>query len=495
MKARSSRIVPSYMTRRGFLAAGCAAAVAPRIIGQMLRAAEPGGERKIAPAGPGSRYAPTLEVAFVRRKEDYGILWPGAIYDGEAALSKYREKIQERSTALGLKANLRPDPVYSLEEAEKWLAECGTRKPDGLLVVLLDRQKHAWPTAEKAVDSGIPTVVFAPVGAAFTTNTAGVARKPNCFVCSTDDFEQVELGMRMVCAKAKLREMRFIVLQGNEKKDASLDFFGTKLRYLPARTFLEEYRKTPLTGEIRDMAAEYVKGATGVAGPTLEDVQNGVKSYVVARAFLEREEGDGITMDCLGALGNTEVSLPCIAWSRLLDHGIPAACEADLGAAVTHAMVQLLFDKPGFQQDPVPETARECLIGAHCTCPTRLGGFSNPPEPYDLSYHHGKRDAVPRPVWKVGQRITVADVVFSKKDTSFPQVSDIPPELLISTGTVVQNLSVPPSGGCVVSVEVKLDGVVDLLDYPGFHQLFFFGKHRRDLLAYCRMFGIEAQVV
>ena len=243
------------------------------------------------------------------------------------------------------------------------------------------------------------------------------------------------------------------------------------------------------------MVADYVRGATGVSGPTPDDVTNGLKSYLVARNILEREEGDGITMDCLGALGRTEVSLPCIAWSRMLDSGIPAACEADLGACLTHALVQLLFDRPGFQQDPVPETARECLIGAHCTCPTRLNGFSAGPEPFDLSHHHGKRDAVPRPKWKVGQRITVADLVFSTQDLAFPQKQDAVPELLISTGTVVENVSVPPSGGCVVSVMAEIDGVKEFLDYPGFHQLFFYGDYKKELAAYCRLTGIKATVV
>ncbi|MBI4873135.1 MAG: hypothetical protein HY822_00735 [Acidobacteria bacterium] len=81
----------------------------------------------------------------------------------------------------------------------------------------------------------------------------------------------------------------------------------------------------------------------------------------------------------------------------MLDHGIPAAGEADLGAAVTQALVRFLFDRPGFQQDPVAGTARECLIGAHCACPTRLSGFDQPPAPYFLSHHHGRRDAVPVP--------------------------------------------------------------------------------------------------
>jgi len=220
----------------------------------------------------------------------------------------------------------------------------------------------------------------------------------------------------------------------------------------------------------------------------VDDVCNGVRSYVVARTILQREEGDGITMDCLGAVGPTNISLPCIAWSRMLDHGVPAACEADIGACITHALVQYLFDRPGFQQDPVPDTANDCLIGAHCTCPTRLSGFDQPPEPFYLSHHHGMRDAVPVPEWRVGQRVTVADVLPSDNP-------DVPAQMIISAGEVVGNIAVPPSGGCVVSVSVKLDGVSDLLDYPGFHQIFFYGDYKKELAAYCKLYGIRPQIV
>ncbi len=475
------------LSRRRFLASGCAAALSPFWLPKPLLGGAAGEARRIAPAGPASKYKPALEVTFVRRKEDYGMLWPGAIYDGEAALKKYHEGIETTCRELGMKATIRPQPIHSLAEADQWIADAKARKPDGLLVVLLDRQKHSWPTAVKAADSEIPAVIFAPVGAAFTTNTVHLAKREGVFISSTDNFSQAVYGIKMVRAAAKLREMRFIVLRGNQRRDTQIDFFGTHLRYLPAKAFLDAYNRTPLTGEIKDMAQEYMKNAANIWGATTEDVQNGVKSYVVARNFLEREEGDGITMDCLGALGHTKVSLPCIAWSRMLDHGIPAACEADLGACLTHALVQLLFDRPGFEQDPVPETARECLIGAHCTCPTRLEGFSQPPEPYDLVHHHGMRDAVPRPVWKVGQRITIADIIL--------ETEEAPPELIISSGTVVDNVSVPPSGGCVVSVMVKVDGVKELLDYPGFHQLFFYGDYKKELKDYCQLFGIKPVVV
>jgi len=321
---------------------------------------------------------PTLHATFVRREEPYGMWWPGAIYDGEAAREKYTRLIQDTAKRLGMKLDLRPAPIHSNQEADAWVAEAKEAGPDGLLVVLLDRQKHSWPTAAKAMDSGIPTVVYSPVGTSFTTNTTRVADKPNSVIYATDDTTQLVYGMKMVQGRAKMRAARCVVLKGRKRQDKTLADLGMTLRYVPAGDFLAEYKKTATDAEIRAIADAYVKQATHMAGPTKQDVINGVKSYIVARRLLEREEADAISMDCLGALGRSKVSLPCIAWSRMNDEGIPAACEADAGAIVTHAIVQYLFDRPGFQQDPVPETARDAIIGAHCTCATRLNGFDQP---------------------------------------------------------------------------------------------------------------------
>lgn len=481
-------------SRRHFLQLASSAAVASALL-PGLEGFAAKAEKRITLAGPGAKYTPRIRAAFVRRKGDYGILWPGAIYDGESALRTYRAQILETEKTLGLKIDLRAEPLFSLAETEAWLAEAKGEKPDGLLVVLLDRQQHAWPSAAKAVATGLPTVVFSPVGTSFTTNTVGLANQPGCFIASTSDFAQARYGLKMLRAAAKLREMRFLVIRGATRADSQLAHFGTKLRYLPAGSFLEEYNRTPLTAEIKDLAAAYLRAAIKITGATKEDLYNGIKSYVVARNILEREEGDGITMDCLGALGKTKVSLPCIAWSKMLDVGIPAACEADLGACVTHALVQLLFDRPGFQQDPVAETARECLIGAHCSCPTRLNGFDQKPERYSIMHHHGNRDAVPRPYWRAGQRMTVADLILTpKEELTRDAAATAKPKLIIGTGTVVDNVAVPPAGGCVVSVMVKLDTQPDLLSYPGFHQLFFYGDYKKELLAYCQLNGIEPVV-
>jgi len=436
---------------------------------------------------PRLKYRAKVHAAFVRRKGPYGMRWPGEVFDGEAARKKYAGALREAAARLNLDVALRPEPLYSAADADAWLAEAKAAKADGLLVMLLDRQEHAWPTASKAVDTKIPTVVFAPVGTAFTTNTAPLAKRDGVFIASTSDFDQAVFGLKMLRAGAWLREMRFVVLKGKERRDAAIGPFGTKLRYVPASEFLEEYERTPVNEEVKRLAQERIRGATRMQGATPQDVIHGIKSYIVARTILQREGADGITMDCLGALGQSKVSLPCISWSTMLDHGIPAACEADLNACVTHALVQFLFDKPGFQQDPVAESARGCLIGAHCTCPTKLAGFDKPPEPYFLSFHHGKRDAVPVPRWKIGQRITVAEVVVPTAKRKA--------QMIASAGKVVENISVPPAGGCVVSVMVELDGVKDVLDYPGFHQLFFYGDHKRDLAVFAQLYGLERVLV
>jgi len=288
----------------------------------------------------------------------------------------------------------------------------------------------------------------------------------------------------MIHARAKMRATRCIVLRGRERRDTTLADLGMALRYVPAKAFLDEYNKTPVTAEVHALAEDYIGRARKMTGPTRQDVINGVKSYVVSRTILEREQGDAITMDCLGALWNKKVSLPCIAWSRMNDEGIPAACEADLGAVATHTLVQYLFDRPGFQQDPVAETSRQAIVGAHCTCATRLAGFDQPAEPYYLSHHHGNRDAVPRTMWRVGQRVTSADILPGK-----------PSKMLIAAGRVLANVAVPPAGGCVVSVMVKFDGTEDVLTWPGFHQIWFYGDYQRELNDFCRLFKIEPLAV
>jgi hypothetical protein len=441
----------------------------------------------IRQCGPAAKYRPTLWAAFVRREGDYGMLWPGAVYDGEKARGMYGAKMVETACRLGAELNLRPKPIYSLAEGQEWVAQAEAANIDGLVLVMLDRQQHAWPTAQKVAQSKIPSIVYSPLGSSFTTNTIHLAETPGCVVYSTDDYRQAAYGMKMLCAAAKMRRTCCVVIKGDKRYDATLADTGITLRHIPAPSFIAEYRQTPDSEDIVTMADEYMRRARKRIDATRQDVINGLKSYYVAGRILEREGGDAITMDCLGALGKIDVSLPCIAWSRMNDDGIPAACEADVGAVASLVMTHYLFDRPGFQQDPVADTADSTIIGAHCSCPTRLNGYGEPPEPFDIKHHHGNRDAVPRTVWRKGQRVTSIDLL--------PGNGQNPSTVLVSAGTVTENKEVPPSGGCVVSVKVKFDGDQEVLSFPGFHQIFFYGDYKEQVRDFCQLCGFTAQVV
>jgi hypothetical protein len=492
---------PNLRNRREFVKQSGLAAVGlmtlPSLLGSFRFAASPG----IPHFGPAGNYTPKIRAAFIRREENYGMWWPGEIYDGEAARKSYIEKIRESSEKMGIQADITTKPIYSLEEGEKWIQEAVVAKADGLLLVTLDRQQHTWPTVGKAIDNKLPVVVFSPLGSSFTTNTSLYNKKDGAFIASTDDFSQAELGMKMLKAGAKIRETRYLVIIDgiDEVSEVSLDHFGTRLRFIPAAHFIDQYQGLMDSHEARELARACMANANHIHDASEEDVINGARSYYAVTGLLEREKADAVTMDCLGVLGPLRISLPCLAWSKLNDAGIPAACEGDLEACLTHCVVQYLFDKPAFQQDPVAETAKGCLIGSHCSCPTRLAGLDAEPEPYSILNHHGKRDATLKPEWKLGQTVTVADMILPVAQTSLrkPRVEYMEgkPKMLISTGEVVEQKSIPPAGGCVVAPMVKLHGVESYLDYPGFHQMFFYGDHKQELKHFSQLFGITPEVI
>ena len=371
---------------------------------------EPWVVKPVRGGGPATNYVPTIMAAIVRREGNYGMWWPGAIYDGEAAINKYTAQLKETAASLRVQLNLKSSPIYNNADANAWIANIKSTKPDGVILLVLDRQQHSWPTAYKVAETGIPSVIFAPLGCAFHSNTARLAEKPGCVVYSTtfEDSEQLSFGMKLLEAGARMRHSRCIAFRGNDRTETSMGNIGIKVIQLPVKTYVDEVNKISTGPEVLSMAEDLMRRAHQQNGPTKEDVINGVKGYFAARRILEREKADSMTL--AGCVDLVKYR-PCIAWVTLSDEGIPSACEGDLNAIASKTIVQYLFNRPGFQQDPVPDTANQAFIGAHCQCATRLNGFDQPAEPFNLSHHHGHTDATIVPKWKQGQSVTAIDVI------------------------------------------------------------------------------------
>jgi L-fucose isomerase-like protein len=195
--------------------------------------------------------------------------------------------------------------------------------------------------------------------------------------------------------------------------------------------------------------------------------------YVSLRRLMEANQYDGIAlqncMSCYHAAGTN----PCIAAMRLLDEGLPAACEGDMGALRIQLMTHWLFGRPSFIGEGQP-TLWNTRISAHCTSPSKLRGYDRPHVPFLLMDHsESGRGVAPQVKWEVGHRVTF----FNPLDGGWRGAK-------LGTGHVVSNSEQPPNGGCRTTVEFTLDGVASVSGCHVHHNMLVYGNVEREVDAF-----------
>ncbi|MBN1442209.1 MAG: hypothetical protein JXA90_05835 [Planctomycetes bacterium] len=445
----------------GFLARGPVAALRP------------------AARAPAAEERPEVRVAYLRPREDYWLGWPGTAWHPEKFFRESRAEVQKFADELGVKVVFEPAPLYDQKAVDAFVDRVQREKPQGVLLFPL--HMNQWNMVDRIIAAKAPTIIFAGLGVCFTGHIQERSRRPGVYLASTSDYSlaPVRYGLKMVRTAHDVRASKVVVIRGGETKDSVLEPFGLNLRYVPRKRFPDTLQKIAETPEVMEMAERYRKAARKIVEPTRADLINAARNYYAALRIMEEEGCDGITMDCLGLVQSREIPTPpCMAWAALLDVGKTATCEADINAVMSHTLCCKLLDKPGFQQDPVPDTVKNTFIGAHCVCATRLNGYDQPPEPFILRSHSESDIGVSlQVIWRPGQEVTIMQFVGPQK-------------MILGRGKVLRNFDTPPAGGCRTSVELEIDGPADTRDTQGFHQLFIYGDHVRDFEAYGQLFGI-----
>jgi len=468
------------MSRRRFLTAMSSAALGALAFGAARGTgfAAEGLDEYIDLASFRPRPAVRIRSAVVRLTPPYWLGWPGTSYDLEGHRREYAAQFAAAAHRVRVRLYDEPQPLESDAAVDAFAQRLQAERPDAALLTL--QHIGVWHWADRIARAGVPTIIFAPIGTAFTGQVLEISRRPGVHVISSLEVAAVEQALRMVRAKRQLEATRLMVVAGTERRETVLERLGTKVCYVPRNLLHELFARMPETDEVRDVAAEMRRGAKQIIEPTVTDTLNAARSYVTAKRLLRDEGGNALTTDCLGMVAAKEVPTPpCMAASLFQDSGVTYGCEADLFAAMSLLLTSYLFDRPGFQNDPVPETVKNVLVAAHCTCGTRLNGFDQPREPYILRNHAESKLGVAMEVlWREGQPATLVRFLD-------------PNALLLDTGVVVGNVRTPPAGGCRTSVEIKMDRVQDARDVAGFHQVVSYGDHRRDVEAFCQMYGIR----
>jgi hypothetical protein len=466
------------MNRRSFLTTAGTVAAATKIglldFASSLYAAQPEPTTK-----------PLIQAVFARPKVDrYWMGWPGAAYDIKARQRQYTTILTSAAKKFGVQLDVRSEPLDSDNAVSSYIEQLKKAPPDGLVVTCMCLHHGAsgsWPHVNNIAKNrgNIPTIVFSPMGTSFTGHLQETRNIPGVFAAATQELDWLEFGIRMLNTIWQMKNTRICIVAGNKTEDKKLNVIGTTLRYIPSKRFLDELKKVQESGEVRAMADYYTKNAKKIVEPTKQDILTAAKNYMVCRRLMAAENCQGISMDCLGPISRRLIQPPCMAFSRLRDEGGLGTCEADWNAAISTRLTNLLFDRPGFMQDPAPNTINNTLMGAHCTCATRLDGFDKSPEPFILRSHSESNIGVAMQVlWRIGQKVTIMKF-------------QGPESIILGTGRVLRNIETPPAGGCRTSVELELDDVADCRDTKGFHQLFIYGDLELPFKAYCQLAGIK----
>jgi hypothetical protein len=425
------------------------------------------------------RPAVHVKTAVVRHKPPYWLGWPGTAYDVEGARVRYLQACRDSARAVGASLSEIAEPIETVEAATERAAALSAERPDA--VVLVVQHMGVWPWVDIIAKSGVPTIVFAPVGTAFTGHVLEISRRPGVHVISSLDTNAITQAIRMVRAKKQLEHTVLLVVAGEERKEEVIEHLGIRVKRIPRATLHELFARMPENDETYEVARAMRRGAEKIVEPTKQDTINAARSFQTAKRLLRDEGANAITTDCLGMVTAKVVPTPpCMAATLFQDAGVTYGCEADVFGAVSLLLSSYLFEKPGFMNDPVPETVKNLLIAAHCTSGTRLNGFDEEREPYVLRSHSESNIGVSMQVlWRIDQPVTL--VRFTG-----------PRELIVDSGRVVANVQTPPAGGCRTNFEIAMNDVEDCRDVKGFHQVVFYGEHRRDVEAFCQMYGIRA---
>ncbi len=421
---------------------------------------------------------PVVRAVFVRLPTPWWMGWPGAAYPVEQREREITANLQRLAREVGVDLLVEPKFLSNPEETNRFCERLKASPPDALLVIV--HHLYLWNLAEALVNTGIKTIIYAPVGTAFIGPMHAFANRPKVWYASTTEVAGLKPALKAVKAGRLMRESRMAVIWGEKEERYRVEPLGTEVVTVPVKRYVEEFNKvSPDDKQVKALAELYRRTARKIVEPKGDDLVHAARTYFAHRRIMEAYDADAVATDCLPLVANRQAPPPCLAFTHLRDEGFPAGCEADRDATLTLMLTQYLLDCPGFMGNPVPDTVRHLLITSHCTCPLKLGGFSAKAAPVILRSHAESNTGVAMQVlWPVGERATVTRFLG-------------PNNLMAGVGTIVENLNTPPWGGCRTSVAVRLDEVADIRRLRGFHhQVLVLGDHAELLRGFAQLHGI-----
>jgi hypothetical protein len=362
-----------------------------------------------------------------------------------------------------------------------------------ILLLILPRMTFSFGSLCDAMgDLDIPVIVLTtnpeliPIDANLSASLRGNGANVTFAISQDQALERVRIA-----ASPGVLEGRRAVLYGrpfdsttvtshNLNEDLVYRRTGVRIQFRPLEELAALYKETDAGDAAREME-RWKREATEVIGVSDKTIVDACRLYVLMRSIVEKEELSAVSIDCLGFTlsPNPILPYPCLAFSRLRDEGVTAACEADVCAMLSSMFLEEISRRPSFMcnlmsMDPVDSK----ITVSHCVAPLKLNGPDAGQMRYRLHDYHGSgRGAVPEVEFPLrGQVLTGG---FSKDLKSFELWPGRIESQVMDTDRA-RARSGPMNNVCANTMDVKIkDSDRFLQNIPGLHQIMVLGNYTR----------------
>jgi len=503
------------VTRRGFLAAGCAAcAGAGKVVSAAAGTGGGSSKSKVRVRIIYSLHAP------VQPRPD----WPNVGFDFRPVMEKFNRGLARACPDFEFLTSMAKGP----EEARKILEGDKSAGVDGYLVF----QMNCWNRVVQTIAASGKAVLYADFlfagSGGFLVYTAGfirsgtsnvgfisssrledVAEAVKCFRLvkegrSPKEFAaaaarvrkertaQVEPGSSLTdelkCispgeCRQRLKESKILAVGGGWPNIAPAiqSAMGIKVEKVPFSELNDAWKKADKE-MVEAIVERWEKTAAKIEGVPRSVLRDSAAMFLAEREVLRKHGANAITVNCLGGFYGGHISAyPCLGFHELNNRGLIGGCECDLRSAATMITVTALTGgRPGMISDPVIDISKRRIIYAHCVASNRPFGPKGPANPFEILTHSEDRQgASVRSLFPLGYMTTTVEFAPERK------------EILFHQGKAVENDLEDRACRTKLAVEVKgdIEKLFTQWDRWGWHRVTAFGDLEEPISALADALG------
>ncbi len=246
--------------------------------------------------------------------------------------------------------------------------------------------------------------------------------KAGDMACTPDDVKVLDIDR---CIR-KMKNSKILAVR-DQKSGEAAPFMGIPVEYVAFAELNDAWQKADKK-KAAQVADRWQSTASVVKDVSRETLETSAAMYLAEKAVLKKHKANAITINCLGGFYGGHIhAYPCLGFHQLNNEGLVGGCECDVPSAATMTAFGLLTKgRPGYISDPVIDTSKRQIIYAHCVASNKTFGPHGPANPFEILTHSEDRQgASVRSVMPLGYMTTSLQVSSDRKEILMHQAKAV----------------------------------------------------------------------